>query len=188
MADTTTAARRYAQAMIEVAVESDAVDKIGDDLASFATLTRGHDRLLGSALRSPVFTVEERRAVLDEVLPKLDLHPLSQNLLNLINDKGRLGLVDQIAEAYSELADERAGRLRVVVQTAETLTKKLEEEIRKALAAATGKQIVLQTEVEPQLIGGMVAHVGGKVYDSSIRTRLQQIKGALLSSAPTAQA
>lgn len=187
MADTT-AAKRYAQAMIEVAAEADAIDKIGADLAGFAALMNEHDGLLGDALRSPVFTAEERRSVLDGVLPKLDLHPLSANLLNLTNDKGRLGLVDQIARAYGDLADERAGRLRVIVQTAEPLTKKLEEEIRKALAAATGKQIVLQTEVEPQLIGGMVARVGGKVYDSSIRTRLQQIKGALLSSAPTAQA
>ncbi|MBX2803436.1 MAG: ATP synthase F1 subunit delta [Myxococcales bacterium] len=183
MADSTVA-RRYAQAMIEVASEADVVDQVGADLTTFSSLLDAEEGMLGDALRSPVFTVEERRGVLDEVLPKLDLHALTANLLRVANDKGRLSLVTQIAHAYGELADERAGRLRVVVQTAEPLSEAMEAEVASALEAQTGKKIVLQKEVDPDLIGGLIARVGGKVYDSSIRTRLEQIKGALLSGTP----
>ena len=177
----TTVSRRYAQALIELSAAADVVDRVGEELAGFAELLDAHDGLLGSTLRSPVFTVNERRAVLEGVLPKLDFHPLTVNITKLANDKGRISILGDIATAYTELADERAGRIRVQVETAEPLTKKLEGEVKKALEARTGKQVILQTSVEPRLIGGLVARVGGKVYDSSIRTRLEQIKGALLT-------
>jgi F-type H+-transporting ATPase subunit delta len=181
-------ARRYATAMIEIAAEANAVEAIGNDLETFANLLQANDHLLGAALASPVFTVEERSAVLDVILPKLGLNPLTANLLRLANDKRRFALVPAMAEAYATLADERAGRARVVVQTAEPLSPQLEAEVRAALESATGKTVVLTAEVHPELIGGMVAHVGGTVYDSSIRTRLEQIKSALLQSQLPAQA
>ena len=183
-----TAADRYAEAMIEIAAEADVVDRIGQDLASFNELMAAHDGLLGGALGSPIFTLEERRQVLDQLLPKVDMHPLSANLVRLANDKGRLGLLGAIAEAYAVRADERAGRIRVVVQTAEAMSEQLERDVRKALEAQTGKTVVLQAEVVPELIGGMVARVGGKVYDSSVKSRLHQIKSALLTGTTPAQA
>ena len=183
-----TAASRYAAAMIEIAASNNAVDAIAGDLTKFADLMDAHDGLLGSALRSPVFTLEERQKVLDRMLPKLELHPLAQNLIRLVNDKRRLNLYHEIVARYTELADERAGRLRVQVETAEPMSEDLEAEVRRALETQTGKSIVLHAVVVPELIGGMVARVGGKVYDSSVRTRLQQIKSALLQGAIPAQA
>ncbi len=181
-------ARRYAQAMIEIAADAGAVDVVGQDLQRFADLLKAHDGMLGAALGSPVFTVDERRAVLDQVLPRLGLNKLTENLLRLANDKRRFGLIGDIAAAYAAMADDRAGRARVVVQTAEPLTPQLEAEVRAALEAATGKTVILHAEVKPELIGGMVARVGDKVYDSSIRTLLEQMKGALLGSQLPAQA
>jgi len=181
-------ARRYAQAMIEIAAEANEVDRVEADLQSLAALLRADDSQLGQALGSPVFTSEERRAVLHEVLPKLGLHHLTNNLVLLLNDNRRFAIFGDIARAYSAHADARAGRARVVVQTAEPLTEALEAEVREALEAATGKTVVVTAEVRPELIGGMVAHVGGTVYDSSIRTRLAQIKDALLGSQLPAQA
>ena len=183
-----TAAHRYAAAMIDIAAEADAVEQIGTDLRRFQDLLGQHEGLLGHALGSPVFTVEERRSVLDAVLPKLELHGLAGNLVRLVNDKGRLPIFADIVEAYSELADERAGRVRVVVQTAEAMSDELQAEVKQALESQTGKTVVLDPQVVPELIGGMVARVGGKVYDSSVRTRLQQIKSALLTGATPAQA
>ncbi len=175
------AARPYAQAMIEIAAEAGILERVEQDLERFSQLWDEHEGLLAKALGSPVFTTEERRAVLQAVLPKLELHGMSANLIHLANDKGRLLMMREIAEAYRELADERAGRLRVLVQTAEPLSADLEAEVVKALSERTGKTIVLRTEVDESLIGGMVARVGGKVYDSSIRNRLSQMKDALLS-------
>jgi len=175
-------ARRYAQALIEVADEAGAIDQVGTDLQSFAQVLDAHEGMLGDALSSPVFTTEERGAVLDGVLPKLSLHPLAANLLRLVNDKRRFPVLRDIVTAYGELADERAGRQQVLVTTAEPLTPQVEAEIRQALEKSTGKTVRLTTKVDPSLLGGLVAKVGGTVYDSSLRTRLDQIKHALVSS------
>jgi F-type H+-transporting ATPase subunit delta len=180
--------RRYAQAMIDAAGEANAVEAVGADLSRFLELMDADHELLGGALASPVFSQDERRAVLDAVLPRLGFHPLTNNLLRLVNDKRRFDRVHDIVEAFRGLADDRAGRARVTVQTAEPLTPQLEAEVRQALEAVTRKTVVLRTEVRPELIGGLVAKVGDVVYDSSIRTRLEQIKQALLDAPVTAQA
>lgn len=181
-------ARRYASAMIEVAAEAGAIERVGSDLDRFVALLAAGEGALRDALCTPVFTVEERERVLQTLMPRLDLHPLTRNLLLLANQKRRLPLIDAIARAYRDRADERAGRARVQVTTADPLTPPLEAEIRAAMERLTGKQVVLELQVDPSLIGGLVARVGSKVYDSSIRTRLQNLKLSLLHAQVPGQA
>ena len=173
-------ARRYAQAMIAVAAEANAVDQVGADLDSFTALLDDHGGLLRAALCTPVFTADERSGVLDVLLPRLALHPLSASFLRLVNDKRRMPVINDLRSAYATLANERAGRVEVQVTTAEPLSPQIELEVRQAMAQVTGKEVLLHTEVDASLIGGIVARVGGKVYDSSIRTRLEGMRMALL--------
>jgi F-type H+-transporting ATPase subunit delta len=181
-------ARRWAEALIALADEDHVIDRVGDDLDRFLTTVEQHGALLGSAIASPVFTVDERRRVLEAILPSLSVHSHAANLLRLANDKGRFGIVGDIVSVYRELADERAGRARVTVETAEPLSPELEREVRQALEAVTHKQVVLRTVVRPELIGGLVARVGDTVYDSSVRTHLERIRHALLQSQLPGQA
>ena len=181
-------AQRYAVAMIEVADELGIIEQVGSDLGGFADLVEAHDGLLKAAFSNPGFSVEERRAVLDDLLPKLEAHGTTANFLRLVNDKGRLGLAEEIAEAFGELADAKAGRIRVTVETAEPMTPQVQAEVQAALARATGKDVILRTQVVPELIAGLVARVDGKVYDSSLRTRLQSLKQALIASPLVAEA
>jgi F-type H+-transporting ATPase subunit delta len=174
--------------MIDVAAEADQVDAIGSALQSFCDALDAHDGLLRAALFNPVFTVEERRAVLHELLPKLGIDGLAKNFLHLVNDKDRLSAIGLIAQAYRAQADERAGRVKVSVTTAEPMSPQIEAEVRTALEASTGKTVTLEAHVDPDLIGGMVARVGGKVYDSSIRTRLLDIRQSLIVSRSPAEA
>ena len=172
-------ARRYAQALIEIAAESREVDTLGADLQRLVAAFDAHGGMLRRALCSPVFNADECGAVLTELLPRLRLHPLTANLVRLANEKGRLAALPAIAEAYTELADKVAGRQKVEVVTAEPLSPQVEAEVRAALERSTGKTVRLSTRVDPDLIGGMVAKVGGTVYDSSIRNRLEQLKHSL---------
>ncbi len=181
-------ARRWAEALIALADEDGVVDRVGDDLERFQKAVGQHGALLATALASPVFTVDERRRVLDAILPQLAVHEHAANLLRLANDKGRFGIIADIVAVYSELADERAGRARVTVETAEALSPELEREVRQALEAVTHKQVVLDTVVRPHLIGGLVARVGDTVYDSSVRSQLDRIRHALLQSQIPGQA
>jgi len=174
-------ARRYAQALIEVASEAGAIEQVSNDLHGFAQLLDAHGGILGDALRSPVFTTEEREAVLNDLLPKLSLHPLTNNVLRLANDKDRFAVIADIAAAFEALADEKAGRQAATVFTAEPMSPQVEAEVRSALEKSTGKTIRLTTKVDPSLIGGMVAKIGGIVYDASIRSRLERLKQDLFT-------
>jgi len=183
-----TIARRWAVALLQLASEERVVDRVADDLERFLAAVEAHGGAMGEALASPVFTADERRRVLDAMLPTLGLHPHAENLLRLANDKRRSGLVRAIVESYRELADALAGRARVTVETAEPLTPDLERDVRAALESVTGKQVVLRSVVRPELIGGLVARVGDTVYDSSVRTHLARIRQALLTSQLPGQA
>lgn len=174
--------RRYAQALIELAAEAQVVDQVGADLDQFVTVFQGDEGRLATALASPVFTVEERRRVLDQVLARLSVSPIAANLLRLVNDKRRMALVPAIANAYRDGADRLHGRLNVVVETAEPMSPELEQEVRASLEKMTGKKVTLRPQVRPELLGGLVARIGDTVYDSSIRTRLENLRRSLLQS------
>lgn len=181
-------ARRYATAFIELAAESRQIDALGADLGKALASCRANQGQLLDLLANPVFTLDERGAVLAAVLPRLGLNPLTANLLRLLLDKGRFGLLAEVVEAYEAFADERAGRVRVHVKTAEPLTPQLEAELRMALEKSTGKSVLLASSVDPSLIGGMTATLGDTVYDASARARLERLRQVLLSTQPPAEA
>ena len=177
--------RRYAEALIEITDDSEAILA---DLKGFDGLLDANDGELRNALCTPIFSGDERTNILTALLPKLGLNPLTGNFLQVLNAKGRLTIFSDITRAYSQLADERAGRVTVRVTTAKKMTKTIESDVSKALSKSTGKQVVLQADVDPELIGGMVVRVDGKVYDSSIKTRLQTVKRTLLAAQTPASA
>jgi F-type H+-transporting ATPase subunit delta len=181
-------ARRYARAFIELAEEAGAVEAGGADLDRALAAVRAHDDQLLQPLSNPVFTHEERSGVLQAVVPKLGVGALTRNLLFVLLDKGRFGLLPEVVQVFHEFADEKAGRVRVLVQTAAPLTPQLETEVIAALEKVTGKDVIIETQVDERLIGGIVARVGSVVYDASIRTRIENIKQRLLSTRTPAQA
>lgn len=187
MADRTIA-RRYAQAFIELAEEAGSIDATGAELDKLMHILDASDGRVFTVLSNPVFTRDERKRVLDAVSPRLGVSELTRNLLFVLNDKGRMALLPEVVQLYHGFADARAGRVRVLVETAEPLTPQLEAEVIAALEGVTGKDVVIETQVDPTLIGGLVARIGSVVYDASIRTRLENIKQRLLSARTPAQA
>lgn len=188
MAEPTVVAHLYATALIDAAADANAVEPVGADMKVLAAWLHSDAPALASALSSPVVSLSERTAVLAALLERLSVHPLVANLLKVANDKGRFDLIEAIAAAYADLADERAGRMRVHVQVAEALSDELHGEIRNALAASTGKDVQLDVDIRPELIGGLIARIGDRVYDTSVRTQLRQIKKTLLNSQLPGQA
>ena len=181
-------ARRYAKAFLSAAEEVGATDALLADLLRFQAAAAQNDRELFRALANPVFTLDERKAVLDVVVLKLGVHPLTCNLLMVLLDKGRFAELHFLAEEYHAMADVRAGRARVSVETATPMGRVLEDAVRAALERVTGKQVILETRTNPDLIGGMVARVGSKVYDASVRARLDDIRQRLIHSQAPAEA
>lgn len=173
-------ARRYARALLELAKEADALDVVDADLAAFVEACKGD---LGVVMSNPVFTQSERRAVLDAVLGKLRFHAYTLNFLRLVLDKDRMDRLADIHREYRALADVEAGRVRATVSTAFPLDAALTEAVTASLVAATGKDVVVTSRVDPSLLGGMVAQVGSRVFDASLRTRLDLLQLSLAAPA-----
>jgi F-type H+-transporting ATPase subunit delta len=169
-------ARRYARALLSLGVDQGCIDQLGADLDTFAGVLDQDDGQLRGILNNPGLTTTERKNVVVEVLKLLSLHQLSQNFINLLVDKSRLGVFDGIRRAYTDMADELAGRVRATVTTAAPAGLSTADQIRKVLESSTGKTVLIDFQVDPDLIGGIVAQVGDTVYDASIRARLQNLR------------
>jgi F-type H+-transporting ATPase subunit delta len=175
-----TAARRYAKAFIALATETDSVEALAIELDRVEAACLTNDRELYLALCNPGFTLEERVAVVGAVAKQIKLSTHTTNLLKLLIEKQRFASVFDIVELFRERADALAGRVRVQVTTADAMSKKLEAEVKSSISTLTGKEVLLETSIDPSLIGGLVARVGDTVYDASIKARLSDLKHRLI--------
>jgi len=175
--------RRYAKALLELGQESDKADAIGVQFDAFVALCLANEGQVHGVMVNPGFTHAERRAVLDALLSRLSLHPMLINFLRLVLDKNRFAALPDMAREYRDLADAAANRVRATVTTAVPASAALHAEIATALSAATGKTVVVEGNVDPALLGGMVARVGSRVFDASLRTRLESLQVTLATTA-----
>jgi F-type H+-transporting ATPase subunit delta len=175
------AARRYAKAVFALALDDNAVDRVGNELRSVAETIDGSPEL-AAVLGNPTVTPAARAAVMGAIVARLGLSPVVANAVRLITDHRRAPLLPRIAEAYVQLADERAGKLRAEVVSAQPLTDAQYTRLAAALEKMTGRAISLARRVDPTLIGGVVTRIGDKVYDGSVRARIDEIRQTLLPS------
>ena len=173
-------ARRYARALFAIAVERGLIESLGNELDALAT-TFAESPELRQTLQSPVFKTSQKRAILEKILPRVAPHRLVQSFALLLVERGRIGSLPLIARAYQELTDVQLGRVRATVTSAKPLDVLTASEIQRALERRTGKKVLMKTEVDAALIGGVVARVGDLVLDGSLRTRLESIGNRILN-------
>lgn len=171
-------ARRYAKALVQLGAEEGAVDRFGTELGQFAALLEGNADL-SAVLKSPAYRIEAKKEILKDILAKLNPSGTVANFLQVLLDRGRIGFVPQVAFSYATFADELSGVMRPVLTSAFPLEDAQVEGVKNALAKATGKQLKLTVEVDSSLIGGVVAKIGDKVFDGSVRTQLNRIQDIL---------
>ncbi len=174
----TAASRRYARALFSLAGEEGRVPAVRDELGQLRRLFDENQELHNAVFR-PLYPAAERRAVLGAVCTNLAASRTVANFLRLLVDRRRLIDFVAICEEYARLADLAAGRVRAEVVSATPLRDDQRERLRRALAARTGMQVELAESVDPALLGGAVANVGGVVFDGSLRTQLAQLHGSL---------
>jgi F-type H+-transporting ATPase subunit delta len=123
--------------------------------------------------------MEKKSAMLSDLAAALELSAGMRNFLGLVLSKGRIGYLPQIEENYRRLADELSGVLRAQVTSAVALDEAQQQAIGAGLEKQTGKKVALNVKVDPQLIGGVQAEIGGRLFDGSVRTQLQRIEESL---------
>ena len=104
------------------------------------------------------------------------------NFLGVVNDKGRMGLIPQISEAYAALLDEKRNRVRVTVTVSQKLDPSQLAQVQQRVSAALGKTAIVEERIDDSIIGGLVVEVGGKIMDGSVKTQLNAMRKELLSA------
>ncbi|MFH1263271.1 MAG: ATP synthase F1 subunit delta [Pseudomonadota bacterium] len=168
--------RCYARAFLATVLEmkgEEGATAVEPQLAAVAQLIRDE---VGTFLTSPVFPTDEKIAVLDDLTAKLQLEPAVGRLVRLLVMERQLKLLPAIAAEYAEALREHRNEARAQVRTAFPLKPAEETRLAKALGRATGKKVLMKVEVDPRLIGGVVAEISGTVYDASISGFLQRLK------------
>jgi F-type H+-transporting ATPase subunit delta len=172
---------RYASALADVVTSPSSAIKPHDaltQLRAFDDLSRQSPQLQ-LALASPSVSHTRKRAVISRFVELLGLAPIVRNFLFVLSNKRRLAALHEIIDSFDKQLDERLGFIRADVSAAEPLDQAQLDLLTQKLAAISGKQIRLRFQVDPNLIGGVVARMGATVYDGSVRGRLETLSKRL---------
>jgi F-type H+-transporting ATPase subunit delta len=171
-------ARRYAKALFGLAVDSGQVEGWANSLVALQQVVdRSPD--LQDVLANPVYSKEQRRAIVEKLAAALSLAADPRNLLFLLGDRNRLSYLSAIVTTFRDLADQHLGRLRAKVTSAVALDEGAAQAIADKLSQATKAMVLLDRAVDPAILGGVVAQVGSLVYDGSVRTQLEDLRQQL---------
>ena len=165
--------RRYSKALFELARESRQEESIGDELERF--LSTLSESPLGAVLSNPGFSLESRKKILVEVARSLQLSSATEHFLALLLDRDRLAFVPSIVASYRRLVNQAKGRVEAKVVAAGPLGSTVVERLRDSLRRLSGKDVILQEQGDPELLGGLVVEFEGKIYDGSVRTQLEKM-------------
>ena len=168
-------AKRYSQAVFEIALEREELDRWQSDLRKIASLRE--DATLFAWLENPRFHFDIKARFLSERLG--DINPLALNLACLLVNRGRLSMAGDIANEYQRLLDSHRGIEQAEVTTAIPLDDEDKQSLAERLGAVIGKKVVLKPKVDPSVIGGIVARIGDKLLDGSTSTKLLTLKREL---------
>ena len=175
-------ARRYAKALWALASQESRLEPVGQELLRFERVLADEPELR-SALLLPWTTAATKRAVVVAVSERLELSTLVRNFLALVAQRRRMTLLAEIREAYQVLVDEAAGRVRARVRSAAPLSDAQRTALRERLGRRLGKTVLLDTAVDPSLLGGFVAEVGSRLLDMSLRGQLARLRERLAGAA-----
>jgi F-type H+-transporting ATPase subunit delta len=175
-------ARRYARALHALASEARRAEAVADELVAFDQLL-GTQQELREALLRPWVKAAAKRAIVLEVAGRLELSPLTRNFLALVAQRRRLDVLAEIIAAYRAAVDEAAGRVRARVRSAAPLQDGERAALRERLGRRLGKTVLLDTQVDPALLGGFVAEVGSRVLDMSVAGQLTALRERIIKGA-----
>ena len=171
------ASRKYARALF--ALSEKAGDKELDGNAGvLATLVDAMNAspALAGLMASPLFSVEEKRLVVQKLLDKAGAGAMLRNFCMLLADKNRLPALKDIAAAYAAMLDEKAGTLRGAMTTAVPLPADKQSSIKAHLEKISGKRIILDFNVDEDILGGLILKVEDRVLDGSLKAQINILK------------
>ena len=168
----------YAEALFEAAREREELEEVLGDLQDFIAALHENEELRLFFYGGQIPEREKRRAI--DALTE-DMALSTRNFLKVLSDNGREEILEEVLVRYEELVKEHLGRVEVEVATAVELSEEELDRIRERLGRILeGREVILQTRVNPDLLGGAVFRFGGRMVDSSVRGQLASLREEML--------
>jgi F-type H+-transporting ATPase subunit delta len=174
----TVLARRYSKALFAVAKEENTVTEYAGKLSDLAEVYLS-EPAVRDGLVNPMYPMEVRSKVMAYLAEEASASPILTNFLKLLVQKKRADIIADIAEAYQDMVDEDQNVCKGKVMSAIALDDALQEKVKATLEKITGKTVILSTEIDPSILGGIVAQVGDLVLDGSLKTQLNELKESI---------
>jgi F-type H+-transporting ATPase subunit delta len=170
----------YARALFEAARDDGVLDRVHDELGEFADALDS-DRNLQVFLFSPYFSSEEKKDGVRRIVSDADERFV--NFLELLAERHRMPALFRIRRIVDSLWAEENKLLPVTVTSATELDQGLVEEIGKRIEEQTGRRVELSSNVDPDVLGGLMVRVGNLVLDATVRNRLEQLRKQVAKAA-----
>jgi F-type H+-transporting ATPase subunit delta len=177
-------ARRYANALFDVAKKSQHLEQVERDLTTFSTLVETHPDLQ-RVFDTPAIAPQKKRALLDALLDRSGFDGEVRRLLEMLADRDRLGQLSGVAAAFADRLRQERHVLQAQIVTALPLEDAQRASLQGALRQASGAEVTMSERVDPAIIGGVVARVGSLVFDASVSRQLERLRQRLTEAGVT---
>lgn len=171
-------AERYASALYDLASERKALDQVADDLRSIKAMLEASEDLR-RLVRSPLLGRDEQARALGAVLERAGASPLTRNFAGVVARNRRLFALNDMIDTFLRILAERRGEIAADVRAAQPLDPEQVRALEDALRRIVGGKVAVNLTVDPSLLGGLVVKIGSRLFDSSVRTKLQRLQLAL---------
>ncbi len=172
-------AGRYATALFALADADNQLDAVAADLSHLRSMIDGSGDLK-RLIHSPVITRQNQGRVMMVLIEKAGMSDLVRRFVGLAAHNRRLFVLSDIINAFLAKLAARRGETTAQVVSAQALSEKQQQELETVLRQALGNSVAIDAQVDPSLLGGMVVKVGSRMVDSSLKTKLQQLKLAMM--------
>ena len=171
-------ARRYARALLDVALERGVAEPLRAELQAMAAVIAAHQEL-SALLANPAVSAEGKKKLLTAVASRAQASDLLTRLLALMGERDRLDLLPMVAGAYAKMWNAHRGVVAAEAVSAMPLDETQTRDVARALLAVTGREVDLSSRVDPRLLGGLLVKMEGRTYDGSVRSRLNALRRTL---------
>jgi F-type H+-transporting ATPase subunit delta len=175
---TASLAGRYASALFDLARELNLVTAVEGDLETFGQAIRESGDL-AALIRNPQVTREDAGKAMDSVAGVLGSGELTKKFLGVLADNRRLSALPDVIRAFAAIAAAHRGEVTAEVTTAHPLDDSQLAALAARLKESEGREVKLKTQVDPEILGGLIVQIGSRMIDSSIRTRLNSLAQAM---------
>jgi F-type H+-transporting ATPase subunit delta len=171
-------AGRYATALFELADADKQLDQVAEDLATIELMLEGSEDLT-RLIRSPVVSREDQSKGMAAVLDSAETGALTKNFVGVVSSNRRLFALPGMIKGYQALLADRRGETTAEIVSAKKLSEAQITALGESLKKAMGTNVAIDAEVDEELLGGLIVKVGSRMVDSSLRTKLSQLRFAM---------